>query len=37
MGRKLALEKPPIQRNKIKTGIIIYFSKKLHNIGLDPS
>jgi hypothetical protein len=27
MGRKLALEKPPIQKNKIKTRIIIFFKK----------
>jgi hypothetical protein len=39
MGRRLAIEKPPIQKKikKIKTRIIISFSKKLHNIGLDPS
>jgi hypothetical protein len=30
MGRKLALEKPPIQ--KIKTRVIISFLKKLHNM-----
>jgi hypothetical protein len=32
MGRILALEKPPIQKNKIKTRIILSFSKKLHNM-----
>jgi hypothetical protein len=37
MGRKVALEKPPIQKNKNKIGVIISFSKKMHNIGLDPS
>jgi hypothetical protein len=37
MGRKLALGKPPLQKQKIKTRIIISFSKNLHNISLDPS
>jgi hypothetical protein len=32
MGRKLALEKPPIQKIKSKIRIIISFLEKLHNM-----
>jgi hypothetical protein len=36
MGSKLALEIPTIQKNKIKTRIIISFSKKIAQHWFGP-